>query len=60
MRSIKAIFEMGALCCEAAFKPCFDSKILDFRKNGSLSLDTSSPGNTAFMNHARDVVWLGF
>jgi hypothetical protein len=60
MRPIKAIFEMGALCREAAFEPCFDSKILDLRENGFLTLDTPMPGNTAVMNHARDVGWLGF
>jgi hypothetical protein len=60
MQPIKVVFKMGALCCEAVFKPCFDSKILELREDGSLTLDTPSPGNTAFMNHARDVVWLGF
>jgi hypothetical protein len=61
MRSIEAAFEMGTLCCEpeAAFEMCFGSKILDLRCNGSLTLDTPLPGNTTFMNHARDVVWLG-
>jgi hypothetical protein len=60
MQSIEAVFEMCALCCEAVFKPCFDSKILYLRENISLTLDTPSPGNTAFMDHARDVVWLWF
>ena len=62
MRSTKAVFPLGVLCCEVAFKPSFDSKILNLRHKVSMTLDTASRGNTAFMihaAHARDVCQVG-
>jgi len=54
------IFELSALCHEAIFKPCFYLEIFGLREKDSLTLDTPTPGSTAFINHARDMVWLGF
>lgn len=60
MRPAKAEIELFAVRREVAFEFRFDSKILYLGGESSLTLNAPHPGNAALVNHARDMVRLGF
>jgi hypothetical protein len=45
---------------EAAFELVFDSEVLVLIHESSLALEAPNSGGAAFVDHTRDVVWLGF